>query len=190
MITLTINYDRDTESPNDNYGFALYSFSRKHLSFKHPENFFTEGNDGLIPNIGIRRKLSCKTAFLLSYYEHGQCSWTLQNEGSSCPWDSSNFAGILVWEEKPSDLGKDYDAREKSARCFLEEYTNWCNGQCFYYSIERTDTVEDLDDSCGGFIGSEWVLEHLKDEHGELFDQDGDLLESVVVKGEASWIVE
>ena len=109
---------------------------------------------------------------------------------SSCPWDSSDFAGILVWEEKPGDLGKGYDARKKSARCFLEEYTNWCNGQCFWYSIERTDTVEDLNDSCGGFIGSEWMLEHLKDEHGELFDKDGDLLESVVVKGEASWIVE
>ena len=190
MITLTLGYDQDTEDPSEYGGWKLYSFSRRHSNFQDPDNFFIESNDGLIPNIGIRRKLACGTAYILSYYEHGQCSWSLQGEGSSCPWDSQYMAGILVWEDNVKELQKGYDEREKSARCFLEEYTNWCNGQCFWYSIERTDAVENMDDSCGGFIGSEWMLEHLRDEHKELFDSDGDLLESVIVSGDAGGMFE
>jgi len=175
-VNLTIAHDPDVECPSDWDGWKLYSFSTRHINFKHPEEAGI-GRDGQGLFLGIQSKLKAGTAFVLSYFEHGGCVWSLMGEGPQCQWDSVRVAGLLYWDGKPKDVGKDYAERRKSAIGFLEQYTEWANGECYYYVIEDADTGETLD-SCGGFIGGEsfkgQVLEALKHYDAKVVEVNGD----------------
>lgn len=180
-VVVRIEHDSDTESPAEYGGWVLHSFSRRHRSFTDPDTL------GL-GSIGFRRKLACGTAFLLSYYEHGNCQWALRGCGVSCPWDSVDVAGVLIWSDKPRDLAKDFDTRRKSAESFLSEYTDWCNGACYYFSIteydDEGDEVRDVD-SCGGFIGSDRVLDCIREALADVGEDD-----DIEVRGDCAWIGE
>jgi len=181
-IVITIGHDHDAENPCDTDGWKVYSFNRRHANYKSPNDF--EDSEEL------REKLEAGLAFKLSYFEHGQCAWSLQGEGYECRWDSVDFAGLIIWETDSDDLGpKTYEDREKDARSFIEHYTQWCNGSCFWYSAVRMDDcskcgqeeeIEDLD-SCGGFIGHEYMFEHIQ----EMVDMAGQTIE---FRGEASYL--
>ena len=173
MKTLTIGYDHDVERPDSTYdGWKPISFSRRHNNFVHPDHYCLSKPE----NIGLRRKLEVGLAFWLSYYEHGLCRWSLRGEGSQCRWDSVDIAGLLIWTGKPSDMGaRTYEDRAKDARNFLEEYTDWCNGNCYWFSLEDHQKILD---SCGGFIGTEPLTEAINE---ALDDSD-----RVMVKGEAA----
>ena len=54
------------------YGWKVHSFSHRHANFTHPGDF--DGDEELA------RKLKIGLAFPLSYYEHGQCLWSLGGE--------------------------------------------------------------------------------------------------------------
>jgi len=188
-LTVSLGYDPDTESPCEYDGqWKLYSFNSRHINFKHPDNFIKSVNEfgEIVPvNIGLARKLAVGTAFFLSYFEHGNCVWSLKGHGPQCRWDTTQIAGILVWEHSPDDMGaKSYKDREKDAEAFLQEYTNWCNGQCFCYCIR--DEKGEAIDFCGGYIGHDYLLECMKSEHPQLFDKNNE----VVVTGDAAWIME
>lgn len=150
--TVSIQHDPDCESPvEDCCNWRLYSFSSRHRSFKHPEHFF---DDNRKPKLWLRNKLRVGLAFLLSYFEHGDCVWSLRGTGPQCPWDSVDMAGVAVWEHKPGDIGaKTVADRAKDCANFLETYTSWCNGECYYYSIDSEDGS--VSDCCGGFIGED-----------------------------------
>ena len=186
MLSIEINYDVDTPNPCKYSGWKLYSFSHRHNNFEHPSKFFSYVNalGNVVPkNIGIDRKLKCNTAFVLSCFQHGPgCThWSLKNEGHQCPWDTAQIAGMLMWEDDPKNLSKVKETRKKIARSFLELYSDWCNGECYYYIIENDgETI----DSREGFIGSEHILAHLKDEHPEVFK------EKIAVSGEAGYILD
>jgi len=152
MRTVEIWHDQDAPNPMDNDGsWKLYSFSTRHVNFKHPDEF---------RGIGFTRKLQVGTAFLLSYYEHGNCVWSLRNEGPQCQWDSVRTAGILVWEESPSNMGaKTLEERAKDARAFLKDYTAYCNGECYGYTI--TDEQGEIINSCGGYFDLDWIKEEI-----------------------------
>ena len=171
--TLTIGYDRDTELPDSTYeGWKPISFGHRHINFEHPDHYCLNKPE----NIGLHRKLEVGLAFWLSYYEHGLCRWSLRGEGPKCRWDSEDVAGLLIWTGKPSDMGaKTYEVRTRDARNFLEEYTDWCNGNCYWFSLEDD---QNLGDSCGGFIGTEQLTEAINE---ALEDRD-----QVMVKGEAA----
>ena len=103
-------------------------------------------------------------------------------------FDSVDVAGILLGDAK--ELPKTYKERENCARTFLKEYTQWCNGECFWYGIneitkckECGQKVEKPVDSCGGFIGSDFLIEHLKSEYG-------DILENAEFTGEAAYLMQ
>jgi len=148
-LTIHLEHDPDLENPSENGDgqWQLYSFSTRHLRYKHPDKF---------NNIGMRRKLQVGLAFMLSYYEHSLCLWSLAGEGPKCPWDSVAHAGILVWEEAPSNMGaKTHVARSEDARAFLETYTQWCNGECYSYAIEYEGEIID---SCCGFYGGDHLF--------------------------------
>jgi hypothetical protein len=133
-IKLVINlwYDDMPENPCDYDGWKVYSFSRRHGNFKHPEDL--EGDDD------FTRKRKEGFAFPLSYFEHGQCLWSLSGElppGANCPWDSVSLAGFIVWEGDEADLGPEtFEDREKDARAFIDRYTMFCNGEIYGYTIE------------------------------------------------------
>lgn len=171
--TLTIGYDHDLERPDSGYdGWKPISFNRRHNNFVHPDRYRLHQPG----NIGLRRKLTVGLAFWLSYYEHGLCRWSLRGEGPQCRWDSVDIAGLLNWTGKPSDIGaKTYEDRAHDARNFLEAYTDWCNGNCYWFSLEDDQKILD---SCSGFIGTEQLTEAINE---ALEDSD-----RVMVKGEAA----
>jgi hypothetical protein len=145
MLTVYLRHDMDTENPNDNGGWKLYSFNRKHSNYKKFESFAEEDIKG--------------KAYWVSYYEHGNCWWGLC--GSKTPagvefdWDGVCVAGVLFWE------GDGDPPDEESAKSFLKEYTRWSNGECYLYEVY--DEEDNLVDSCGGFIGYDYVIEMIRE---------------------------
>jgi len=167
--------------------WTLYSFSSRHLSHRSPDHF-------LPPSIGLRRKLKAGTAFLLSYFEHGNCVWSLQDEGPQCEWDSVKCAGILLWEHPVGDMGaKTYEDRAKDARSFLETYTAWCNGEVYGFMIDDVTKCEhckqeivksDPDGSCWGFYGND--IEYMASEVRAALDGETD----VKIVGDAAFLAD
>lgn len=182
MITVTIEYDSDAESPNEWGGWRLYSFSNRHRSHKDREEFFPDGK----PTIGLRSKLRHNLAFVLDYYEHGNCTWSRSGHGPQCQWDNSRGAGILVFEGQPRDIKP--EKRIESADGFLEIYTDWCNGTCYWINVktddgdldENTDTIgyDDLDDIINDMISGRGV-----DEEVVIEGQCADMLNGKKIKG-------
>ncbi|TRZ50074.1 MAG: hypothetical protein D4S01_07385 [Dehalococcoidia bacterium] len=94
----------------------------------------------------------------LSYFEHGNCVWSVIGEGPRCQFDSVHFAG--VWE--PSSMHVEYADEAKLtgkerfkymcdiARSACKTWTDWCNG--FVYVIDavlyvlRDDESDDESD--------------------------------------------
>ncbi|HTU23410.1 MAG TPA: hypothetical protein VMG10_35570 [Gemmataceae bacterium] len=171
--TLTIGYDHDLERPDSGYdGWKPISFNRRHSNFEHPDRYRLNEPE----NIGLRRRLAVGLAFWLSYYEHGLCRWSLRGEGPQCRWDSVDIAGLLLWTGKPAALGaKSHENRAQDARHFLEEYTDWCNGNCYWFSLEDDHK---LLDACGGVIGAEQLSEAINEALEET--------DPVMVQGEAA----
>lgn len=195
MKIVRLEYDRDAENPANYDGqWTIYSFGRRHCNYKDPDDFFesrkVDGRWVHVPkSIGLRRKLETGTAFLLSYYEHGACQWSLAGTGPQCQWDSVSFAGLLVWEHPVKDMGaKTYAEREKDAEQFLETYTNWCNGYVYGYIIEEEVTLpcghtETKDvDSCWGFFEPKHMAEEVR-----VNVEPG---EEVKFIGEAAWLAD
>lgn len=149
---LTVQHDPDTACPcEDGDGrWQIYSFSTRHNRFKNPEELIDEETGELKEE--IKAKLESGLAFFLSYYEHGLCRWSLAGTGPQCQWDTVQRAGIAIWEEDESNLGPtEYVEREKDCKIALDEYTEWCNGNCYFYKI--TTKKGKVIDSCGGIIG-------------------------------------
>jgi len=154
--TLRVEYDHDTECPSDWGRWKLVSFSKRHASFSGPAAYIAGLNqfgEPIPANIGIRRRLQAGTAFVLSYFEHGQCVWSLMGEGPQCRWDGVPVAGILLWD---GGTPPPAEHREADARQFLRTYTAWANGECYWYALE--DDQGETIDSCGGFFGLEDAL--------------------------------
>ena len=174
-----IEHEINPTCPNDDGDgqWTLYSFNRNSIHYKNPWDFFKETKDGkLVPeNIGLHRKLKVGLAFVLQYYEHSLGRYDIQGHGPQCQWDTSNYGGILVWENKPRDMGhKKYEDRQKDAEAFLETYNAWMNGWVYWCSIESPDG--EFDESCGGFYDDglvEYLAENL--EKGDRVKLEGDL---------------
>jgi hypothetical protein len=149
-MQVCLSYDEFAESPSEWEGWELYSFCSRHSSFK------------AIDLSEIQDKLDSGEAFILSYFEHGNCVWSLQGTGPQCPWDSVDVAGVLIWEDDVTNLPDTYEERRKWATSFVETYTAWANGQVFYYDIldEEGDSV----DACGQFMGDD--LDYMFEEIG------------------------
>lgn len=181
IIFVTIGHDEACEDPTDCDGMGkMYSFSRRHGNHMDYE----EGKALIESN---------PDAVALSYFEHGNCIWSVAGDRApgtegDWKWDGVDLAGVWV-----PDKYVDYDAvlpehREgmtrrqwfvaQAASC-AEVYTEWVNGNCYYFSVEvfavrRTDDGEVyddlrdyrhdtniLDESCGGFIGDEYIKEEV-----------------------------
>lgn len=199
---VTIDHDQDCENPLEYDGWKLHSFCSRHRNYKHPSELglgLYLGPDGMPPveNIGLRRKLEVGTAFILSYYEHGDGCWSLKGEGPQCRFDSTQIAGLLVWEGKPKDCGwgrelepdgsllhKNFEttleARAKNARATLRVYSDWANGHCYQYDIKEYDEEAEEEGeeitSSSGYIGDDVVSaikEAAKDEDLRIVKVDG-----------------
>lgn len=181
MKTVTILPDSDLENPAEMEGaWTPYSFSRRHANFRSCKDlgFVTNGVLYRANNPGLRKKLEVGLAFVLGYYEHGNCVWFLHDDpptGVEFEWDGVQVAGLLIWEHPAKKMGfKTYEDRRKDAKTFLETYTSWCNGEGYFYCVE--DMKGELIDSCGGFYDMDYMLEEIAKnfDSGEIFEMRGD----------------
>jgi hypothetical protein len=132
-IKLVIKFwhdDHSTDPCEDDW--QVYSFNRRHHNYRQPDEFEDDEE--------LQTKLKVGLAFPLSYYEHGQCLWSLGGAlppGARCPWDSVGYAGLIVWEQDEGNIGaKTVEDRREDATRFINRYTMWCNGEIYGYTIE------------------------------------------------------
>lgn len=172
-IRVSIDNDCDIQNPSQGAGFydctwTPISFSRKHSNYEDPSKYLriigkSNGYGVYVKpaSIALRSKLRAGTAFLLDYYEHGAGKWSIHGSGPQCQWDTAQYAGILLWQNKPKDMGaKTHAERALDAINFLEIYNDWCNGYGHGYTIDLIEETEDsIDltglDSCWGFYDSD-----------------------------------
>lgn len=172
---ISVEYDQCAENPLEGCDAMgnIYSFSTRHGNFLHPDEVLQQFD----------------VFVTLGYYEHGLCQWAVSGEQHSCPWDSVNVAGIwvpdkyLLEELETVPEAEKQGKLEEWARQACKVYTDWCNGQCYYYNVEEFDLVRDEykdaitshdyylnnqvptgQDSCGGFYGEiEYAVEMLQE---------------------------
>lgn len=201
QFRLTIIHDDDSEHLNPNEQdsplFKLHSFSNRHLSFTDPDVLlacqyeFPEGheNEGYqcdeMPTLhdGVRitdHSWVGPEGYMLSYFEHGQCKWFLASSSNTnipdFQWDGVMYAGYLEvvvpederewWNNRPEE------DKTAAAESFCEEYTYWCNGDAYGYSLEKIGgkTCElgffheevGEEDSCFGFLGFDWFQQEVR----------------------------
>jgi len=165
MKSITL-FNDDDENPCNWGGWKLHSFGRKHVNYESPEKFFPA-------SIGFRRKLQTGTAFILSYSEHGACSWHLKDKGCrSDPFDTVGTAGVLIYEGKLKELPKSFEDRQKMASDFCDTYTSWCNGEIYGFAVKdiietvlpcgHKEIKEEQLDSCGGFYDVASMAEEVR----------------------------
>lgn len=115
-----------------------------------------------------------KDALMLDLYDHSGQSWSLSGGGMQCRWDTSRGAGVWVPDDslrKQLDddeaKGMDRDAQaRKYAKQFLETYNALLCGDVYGCVVQWNDEDGELidEESCWGFIGSEYANEALKSE--------------------------
>jgi len=182
-MTFKIEPDCCPDPAENDMNWKLVSFSRKHVGFQHPDKLFrvTRKHGSLVftaRDISLRRRLDVGLAFMLSYYEHGECVWFRKGHGgpgTDCRFDGVGHAGVLLWEHGPSAIGaKTYEDRAKDADRFLQCYTDWCNGHGLSWSGVGDDDDETQLDSCGGYYDSdvEYLIQDMVTSAREQLDQD------------------
>jgi len=134
----------------------------------------------------------------LSYYEHGLCRWivgrsTVPDHGG---FDTVNVAGVIVWNGDDDERGwwdaLPYLKRWKALDGIAKEYTSWSNGETYGFTLTTIDVCETCDtelegetvESCGGFIGSEYLTQVIRDEALDGIDPS-----NVRIVGEYAYVV-
>lgn len=146
---IKVDYDSDTESPNAWGGPKLLSFHRHHIDRISPEDLKNE--EEYPPNRIVP----------VSYFEHGNCVWSVSGEGPQCPWDSVSYAGVILF---PEDWEGDM---QEAARSYCETYTAWSNGEVY------------------GFRTS--VYELKKDEDGDIIEDQHHYDKKTEIGGDSCW---
>lgn len=155
--------DDSPENPLDYSNYELISFNSRHSNFGHPEELGWFKN-GPHPTPKLRKLMEKDLAFVLSYYEHGDCRWQLQDgpkiPGSECPWDSVRTAGLLIFTGALKDAPAK-SQRAAAAQDLVSAYTDWSNGSVYEWFLEdkRGNTI----DSLGGLFGLSYAEESLKE---------------------------
>lgn len=169
-MKVIIGHDQDVDSPFEDCEWEFHSFSRRHRHFTDPAelglSYQTIAGRPVVISPGLRRKLQCKTAFFCWYYEHGLCRWGITGSDVPCGvefrWDGVRHAGLLLYKGNPKYLPR--HRRLGFALSLMQEYTDWCNGEVYYYSIVN-DKGKWID-SCGGFYGTDTLCEAIAESLG------------------------
>lgn len=166
-FTLKVKIANDEYVPNpleewDGVGM-IHSFSTRHINNISPDDV-----DKLKEKHGV--------AVPLSYFEHGMCQWSVGGTMSNMPdfrWDGVGYAGVWVPDEyiqPPEEMKGDelQEWWEEQAQAACDVYTQWANGEVYWYRMELTQTIGGWtrtvwEDSCGGFFGSDYICQHLND---------------------------
>lgn len=165
-LTIKLEQDTDCENPLDNDAGVIFVTYRADARSQY-------GNTPLDQEAHEEVARKVNTGELIGLpvyvYQHGGCIIRAEGNGNpfSCPWDSGQSgyvyvtkAGALSWHGGKK-VTKDIRAKTlQSLKSAIDEYSLWCNGECYGYIVEGPDG-EELD-SCWGFIGSEYAMEEAK----------------------------
>jgi len=158
-----IEPDDCPENPLEHSDYELISFNRRHINAGDPEElgWFKNGPN---PTPKLKKLMDKDLAFILSYYEHGNCLWQLRDAphvpGSDCPWDSVSVAGLLIYTGEMKDAPSK-ELRVKVAQGLVRSYSEWANGEVYSWLIENKHG-ETIDSRCGLF-GLEYAEQSLKE---------------------------
>jgi hypothetical protein len=159
---IRITPDTDVANPLEDYSAMgmILSLSSRHVNFD-PEGI----EDAIRHNVD---------AVPLSYYEHGNCLWSVAGElplGARCRFDSVEFAGVWQPDAETLDSARNYGGStrrqfmRRRAGQACEVYSQWCNGDVYGYEIERVaicphcgEESTEAVDSCWGFYGLDECL--------------------------------
>jgi len=177
-IKISVWHDEDAMDPCDFGLWKVFSFSRRHYNFKNPDDIDLKKTEP---------KLKDGRAFWLDCYQHGCCTWSLHGEGTQCQFDTAKKGGILFLLDQEFVLEED---RKERACEFLNMYSQWCNGECYGWSVE--DENGDVIDSCGGYIGMDDLIEGIRESYGdEPFEIITERTETVTVHDQlGEWVAE
>lgn len=155
----------------------IIHFSNRYRNYQNPYDLLHMTDDGELRanEQDLQDKLDNGYAFFLSCYSHGVEVWSLQGEGPQCRWDTSSYAGLIVFDGPPSNFPKTYEKRKAYFRTLLNQYTDYANGHGYAIQIVEILTDEDgyeedgeVLDSCYGYYSSE--LEHVKSVAEEMLE--------------------
>lgn len=158
LVEISVYHDEHADDPTKECGAqgTMHSFSSNHHNFLEPWD--PEEYGSMKEWLDDRFPLGW---VLLSYFEHGACSWFPLNSetpaGVEFRWDGVRLAG--VWEID-QDVLDNYEARkgteyettlEKYCEGVCEEYTAWCNGHVYGFSVSVLDPGDSKPASEGGY---------------------------------------
>jgi hypothetical protein len=173
MVTITnsqyrivIDNDETCESPRtyDNMGTLVCFHRRYDLSDKKhgytPEDIRYSEETGKL--------LGEEPMIFLPVYGYEHSGMVIGTQPFSCPWDSGRLGIIFVTESKVrAEYGRKRITkalREKVLnilRAEVEEMSKWLQGDTWCYKAYNADGT--FIESVGGFIGREYLDEHLKE---------------------------
>lgn len=143
------------------------------------ERGFAKSNAGMQKALGvdccwqkIPELTPDKDVVFLDVYRHSNDLWSVSSEGTQCPFDTAQKAGVWVPDEilrtqldGDERQGKDRGVqRMLYCRDFLELHNRITNGEVYAVKIKETSPkgVEKLLESCYGIVGYEHAEEEMK----------------------------
>lgn len=146
----TLVYASDQDADDDYDGFG----DDTEVYFIQFNNHFIHHNDD--PESFSETYGDSHVIFPVNYSEHGLCQWSLGVAEKD--WDTVPFAGLIA-------IPNDFADPEEAAKAFLEEYTDWCNGEIYgIIAMHRQEDGSWIEgDSCWGYIGDEHTKESMKE---------------------------
>lgn len=170
---LTISCDEDVESPREwsNIGYFLTKDTR-HQSpdgTKIPlYRIMVEQGDkakdqsdhmARIKREAKKEGINVKAIYPVVKYEHGDVVYRL---GEAHGFDYSNNGFYIITDESAKEVGTKPKDWKKQVEEELKTYTQWCNGEVYYFVLYDEDG--EMVDSCGGFYNIDDIKEHLPEE--------------------------
>lgn len=135
--------------------WKIYSFNPHERGSVPSSDYFNEKTGK--PLFEHSSKFRNGLAFPLQNFQHSEKQWRIGQ------LEEEKIDGVAVWEEPISNMGaKTFEDRRKDLQNQLNEYNLWLQGDCYFYCLENG--AGEVLDSCGGFIGEDSLLQHLRDE--------------------------
>jgi hypothetical protein len=137
---LVIEADSRPDKPGDDSDWHYVTFNHDSTDYEPAGDHIGSVN----PTTGevhyataeIAAHIVAGTAFLVSQYGR---IWYLKGSRSvpDGRWDETTFDGVLYYHGDASDIGGNYEDREASARSFMQEYTDWAEGNVYGFALYR-----------------------------------------------------
>lgn len=131
------------------------------------EMTYTEAHDYAIGKVNkLWRELIEKTVndnyVILPVYMYDHSGVAYSTGSFGCPWDSGQVGYIYcTMTDVEKEFGGSIERAEKALSCEVEAYSDWASGSVYFARLVNA-AGEDVD-NCGGFYGSDWDKNGLRE---------------------------